>query len=227
VSGAFSAAGPAIVKYDELLKITDEGPSLEVNASCVSDSLGIIYLPARGKLVLKEASVQGAALLNGKGEDVKLNDLPCLKFKIDKPDSAVIISLTYDGKSVVQEKPASLGTTYPGGVLNYSRTFQNTTPLDIKNYSITLRLPAGMDIYQVLKPNKPEKYQLASSDGGKTVILKSAAIKAGGNSELSVDVYIEPRSKTTIIWILAIGLSIFMLIMRRDIIKQAIPGAEK
>jgi len=209
-----------IEKYDETVKLSKDGTTIEVSAACVSDSQGFIYLPARGKLVLKDIGVQGAALLNGKGEDVKLGDFSCYRLRIDKPDSSVDVKIVWDAKDAVQKKNAKLGTTYPGGVTNFSRSFVNSTSGDIKKYSLTLLLPAGAELYSMEKPKDFEKFQLSSKNGGKAISVKAAALKAGASSDFSVNVYGRSASSGIIVWAVVLAVSIFVMIRRRDVLKR-------
>jgi len=220
---AASAAAEApskIEKYDETVKLSKEGTVIAVSAACVSDSQGFIYLPARGKLALKEISVQGAALLNAKGEDGKLGDLACYKLKIDKPESAVEVKIVWDAKDAVQKKNAKLGTTYPGGVTNFSRSFVNSTSGDIKKYSLTLLVPEGTELYSMEKPKDFEKLQLSSKNGDKVVAVKAAALKAGGSSDFSVNVYSRPGSGAIIVWAVVMAASAFVMVKRRGVMKR-------
>lgn len=216
--GLFGAGGPAIKSYEEVLDLSGSSPRIAVSSQCVSDAQGVVYLPSRGKLAVTTIGVEGAGLLNGPGEDAKIDDLPCLKLLVDKAGSPVKVSIVYDAKEVLKAKDSKLGTTYPGGVSNYARTFANTAPLNIAAYSATMILPEGMDVYQVVKPAKAESYDLSSLDGKRTVVLKTAAVKAGAGSDISVDVYRQAGSTKTLVWVLVIGISLFMLFMRREIL---------
>ncbi len=209
-----------IERYDETVKLSKEGTVIEVSAACVSDSQGFIYLPARGKLALREIGAQGAAVLNGRGEDGKLGDLAYYLLKVDKPDSPVEVKIVWDAKDAVQKKNAKLGTTYPGGVVNFSRSFVNSTSGDIKKYSLTLLVPEGMELYSMEKPKDFEKFQLSSKNGGKVVAVKAAALKAGGSSDFSVNVYGRSASGGITVWVVVLAISVFVMFKRRDSLKR-------
>lgn len=219
--GVFAEDGPKIKNYSELVTLSKDNQTLKVQAECVSDPEGFVYLPGKGKLSIKELAVKGAELKNPKGEDGKLMDLPYFRIQVDKPNTAVTVSLLYEGKDIVKEKASKIGETYPGRVTNYTRTFLNTTPVDIGKYSITLVLPEGKDVYKVTKPAKFEDLKLSVADGRKQVAPKAASVKAGGSYELVLDVCEQPGSRNATIWIISIGLALFFLVKRKDVLKKA------
>ena len=218
---AFAEEGPKIKKYDELVTVSAEIQTVKVQADCVSDPQGFLYLPGRGKLTVKEITIKGAELKTPKVEDGKLNDLPYLRLQIDKPNTPVTVTLVYEGKDIVKEKDSKLGETYPGRVTNYTRTFSNTTPLDIGKYSLTLQLPPGKEVFKVTKPAKFEDIRLSVKDGRKTIAPKATSVKAGATYELVLDVCEEPGSRSIAIWVISGGLAIFFLIKRRGILTKA------
>jgi len=217
----FAEEGPKIKTYSEVVTLSKDTQTMKVQAECVSDPEGFVYLPSRAKLTVKEITVKGAELKNPKGEDGKLKDLPYFRIQVDKPNTAVTVSLVYEGKDIVKEKDSKLGETYPGRVTNYTRTFLNTTPVDIGKYSITLQLPEGKDIFKVTKPAKFEDFKLSFKEGRKQVTPKAAAVKAGGSYELVMDVCEQPGSRNIAIWIVCGGLAAFFLIKRKDLLMKA------
>ncbi|MCX7788574.1 MAG: hypothetical protein N2442_12870 [Spirochaetes bacterium] len=212
--------GPKIKTYSEVITLTKDTQTMKVQAECVSDPEGFVYLPSRGKLSVKELMVKGSELKKPMGEDGKLKDLPYFRIQVDKPNTSVTVSLVFEGKDIVKEKESRLGETYPGRVTNYTRTFLNTTPVDIAKYSISLQLPEGKDIFRVTKPAKFEDLKLSVKGGCKQILPKAASVKAGSSYELVLDVCEQPASRNVAIWIVCGGVAVFFLVKRKDLLKK-------
>lgn len=219
---AASAVNTSIIQ-----KIQPSGSDglLEISWTGRPDSEGYIYLPISANQPLwNSTEVKGAVLTAEKPEEVKIEGVKVHRWQVKAMDNSVTLKSLYTLPKLFALKEvagdAEGGPTRRGDIQSLKYVFDNTLSNGITNYSFSVLLPKGYEVFKVVSP---KKYTLSQIDGLNqiTVNLKGKddkfALLPGKSNVVELE-YVQSEKGVIPIWIGIILISAGVIIYRRDII---------
>lgn len=200
-----------INKYSESFTPGEnENAILDVEMIAVTSDEGIIYIP-----INLEKSEITSAFVNEKKVDtekIKIGGVSYFLIKTKSPNLKVNVKAEIICKNFYAVKNDNPETGIPKSLMEYK--FINKSLNKIDTYNLTIALPDGMEPISVITPKNVTKYTLSKNEKGqRTLALKSGvAISEGSIFKFTYGVPFTNNTMTKILmWILIIGVSIFVL----------------
>ncbi len=207
----------SIKKYSEYITPLEKNGIIQAVAEGKTNKDGYLYLPLAKKATLLEVkAIKGELLSKAEIKKVYGQKVVVLQF-LDK-DAAVIVNEKFSVKKLYKGKKAKQKYSHPGNVKNVTYKFKNTAPVKIDKYFLTLAVPKGVELYNVVYPKiskKKKTFIISAKDGYTVVSVKKKKIKQAGEFKVSLNYYAQPYNVKMVVWLFAIFIGGFMLYTRR------------
>jgi len=211
--------GQVITYSEQIMPKENDDAVLYITVEGVTNEKGSLYVPLYKNADPLSLDIVKGSLNADTGKETSVYGKKCIEYIFNEKNAPVTIKQQYLLKDFYKGKTAKIKDSHPGGISTISYKFNNNIPVGIGSYSVSLSIPKGVELYEVLSPAKSKDYTISMKEGIKTVSVENKKIGSAGSYTVSVNIYRQPVTVKIVIWITAIALSIFLLYKRKDIIK--------
>ena len=200
-----------ILNYKEIIRPNGNDAVVDVRIEALADSEGYVYIPK-----FKNYEIVFDTVEKPKMEKITIGNMVYEIFKLGQNEEKVNINITYTKADFYKGLKSKQSDSRPDGIKMYKYKFSNNSPVVIENYSVVVKIPEGIELYNMVKPKSAEDYKIDIVDGYKSVEVKEEVLKPGDKVEVGVNIYIPDSRLKYIVFAICAFISALFLYKRRN-----------